>query len=237
MFNQIEKMYIQAYTKADYSASSKAGDKIKVQVNPESYKVSHRVEFSDAQAPGTSAANLRFNKIPPQDFSFDFLFDNTGVIKGTSLLSIAIENPFSSGNNTNVIDQIENFKHALLNYHGDIHRPYFLKLHWGTLTFKGVMTSMDIEFKLFNPDGTPIRAVAKVNFRGSIDDNLRVALEDRQSPDIMHERVFGADDKFTLMNNSIYNNEQYYIPVAKYNRLNSFRKIKQGTHLFFPPLI
>lgn len=234
MLNQVEKMYIQAYLDAAFT--TKAGDKFSVQVNPESYKISYNVEFADAQAPGTSAVNLRFKKILPQSFSFDFLFDNTGVIRDASLLSIAISNPFAGGSSNDVITQIETFKQTVLNYQGNIHRPNFLKLHWGTLTFKGVLTSMDINFKLFNPDGTPIRAVVKVTLRGSIEDDLRTALEDRQSPDITHERVFKAYDKFTLLTEKIYGDSKYYIAAAAFNGLNSFRKIPQGKRLYFPPL-
>lgn len=229
----MDKMYIQAYSTADYS--QKAGDKFTVLVNPETYKFSYTVEFSDAQAPGTSAVNLRFNRMPPQNFNFDFIFDGTGVVTASSLLP-TVSNPLSNSGSSDVIDQIETFKHTVFNYQGDIHRPYFLKLHWGTLSFKGVLTSLDIEFKLFNPDGSPVRAVAKAGFRGSVEDNLRAALEDRQSPDITHKRVFQGNDTFVLLTNSIYNSEQYYIPVAAFNKLNSFRKIKQGTALYFPPV-
>lgn len=236
MPGHLEKMYILAYSRDDYSEASKVG-KFTAQVNPESYKISYRVEYCDAQAPGTSAVNLRFGKTPPQEFSFDFLFDSTGVIKDASLISLAIPNPFDSGSgNGDVTAQLESFKHTVLNYQGDIHRPYFLKLHWGTLSFKGVMTSMDIEFKLFDGSGVPIRAVAKTSFKGSIEDNLRKALEDRQSPDITHQRVFTAYDRFTLLTGSIYGSGQYYIDVAGFNGLNSFRKIPQGTRLNFPPL-
>lgn len=236
MSGSIERMYIQAYSKSDYSASSKVGDKFSVQVNPESYKVSYKIEHNDTQAPGTSAVNLKYNKMLPPDLSFDILFDNTGVIKDPSLVSIAIVNPLDSGSSQDVTQQLETFKHNVLNYQGNIHQSNFLKLHWGTLTFKGKIMSMDIEFKLFNGNGAPIRAVVKLGLKGSIEDNLRKALEDKQSPDITHQRIFTAYDRFTLLTDKIYGNGQYYIEVAQFNQLNSFRKIAQGTPLNFPPL-
>jgi hypothetical protein len=236
MQGTLEKMYIQAYSKGDYSPSSKIGDKFSVQVNPESYRVSYVVEHDDTQGIGTAAANLRFNKIRPPDLSLDVLFDNTGVIKDASTLAAAFANPLSSGTDTNVTRQIETFKHNILDYNGSVHQSNFLKLHWGTLTFKGKVSSMDIEFKLFATDGSPIRAIAHMGFRGSIQDDLRVALEDRQSPDITHRRVFSAFDRFTLMTGDIYGDGAYYIQVARFNHLNSFRKIARGTVLIFPPL-
>lgn len=225
----MDKMRIDAYSQADYSGGIVST--YTALINPETYKFSYKIEFCDAQAPGTSAVNLRFNKMPPQDFNFDFIFDSTGVVDSSIL-----PNLLSNSVSPDVIDQIETFKHTVLKYVGDIHRPYFLKLHWGKLNFKGVLTSLDIEFKLFNPDGSPIRAVAKAGFKGSVEENLRAALEDKQSPDITHKRVFQGNDTFFLLTNSIYNNEQYYIPAAAFNKLNSFRKIKQGTSLYFPPI-
>jgi hypothetical protein len=95
---------------------------------------------------------------------------------------------------------------------------------------------MNIEYKLFKPDGTPIRAIASADFRGYIEDNLRVAMENPLSPDITHERLFKAHDRFALMTDKIYNNPNFYIDVAKANALTGFRKIKAGTRLFFPPV-
>lgn len=232
----LEKMYIQAYSRGDYSPSSKVGDKFSVQVNPDSYKVSYLVEHDDTQGTGTAAANLRFNRILPPDLNFDILFDNTGVLKDASMLSAAIVNPLSSGSNNDVTQQLETFKHNILDYNGSVHQSNFLKLHWGTLTFKGRVSSMDIEFKLFDTRGAPIRAVVKLGLRGSIEDDLRKALEDRLSPDITHQRIFSAFDSFALMTHKIYGDGKYYIQVARFNQLNSFRKIAQGTPLNFPPL-
>lgn len=232
----LEKMYIQAYSREDYAPASKVGDKFSVQVNPDSYKVSYLVEHDDTQGTGTAAANLRFNRILPPDLSFEILFDNTGVLKDASLLSAAVVNPLSSGSDNDVTRQLETFKDNILDYHGSIHQSNFLKLHWGTLTFKGRVSSMDIEFKLFNSHGAPVRAVVKLGLRGSIEDNLRMALEDRQSPDITHQRTFTAFDSFTLMTDKIYGDGKYYVEVARFNQLNSFRKIAAGTSLRFPPL-
>ena len=161
--------------------------------------------------------------MPPQEFNFDFLFDSTGVI--SSLFSPPAP----------VADQLDAFRHKILQYQGNIHRPYYLKIHWGTLLFKGVLTSMDIEFKLFKPDGSPIRAIAKCAFKGSIEENLRVAMENAMSPDITHERKVAANDRLPLMTKKIYNDIRYYIDVAGFNRLDGFRNIPTGVKILFPP--
>ena len=231
-FGKIEKLFIQAYKDPKYK--EKAGDKLTALINPESYTYRYKIDFCETQAAGTSGVALKFNKLPPQEFNFDFLFDGTGVVKGASVLEVGIANPFAESKN--VAGQIDEFKHCILEYKGENHRPNYLQIHWGTLIFKGVLTGMDIEFKLFKPDGTPIRAIAKCTFKGTVDETLRVAKEHRQSPDITHERNFTSTDRLSLMAKEIYKNQNYYTDVAAANRLDGFRKIKTGTQLFFPPL-
>lgn len=231
MLGKLDKMKLQAYTNEDFT--EKKGSPFSVLINPDSYTINYRIEHKETQGQGTSHPQLHFSKIHAQTIHFDFVFDSTGVVMEPSLINIGVANPFAQPRN--IIEQIEQFKHLIYYYQSETHRPNFVALHWGTLLFKGQMTSMDIEYKLFKPDGTPIRAVAKVDFRGHIEDDLRVALENPLSPDITHERTFKADDRFDLITAKIYKNENYYIDVAKANRLPGFRKVAAGTKLFFPP--
>ena len=231
-FGKIEKLYIQPYKDLKYK--DKKGDKLEALINPESYAYKYKIDLCETQASGTSGVALKFNKLPPQEFNFDFLFDGTGVVKGASVLSGAVANPFAESKT--IADQIEKFKHAVLEYEGEYHRPNYLQIHWGTLIFKGVLTGMDIEFKLFKPDGTPLRAIAKCTFKGTVDEELRVAKENSQSPDITQQRHFSGSDRLSLMTRNIYNDQNYYIDVAASNNLDGFRKVKSGTNVFFPPL-
>jgi hypothetical protein len=215
---KLEKLYIVPYSDPEYSAI--AGAPFFTLMNPESYTYKYKIEFCETQAPGTSGVALKFNRMPPQEFNFDFLFDGTGVVNNST---------------TPVTDQLDEFRNRILKYQGTIHRPHYLKIHWGTLLFKGVLTAMDIEFKLFKPDGSPVRAIAKCAFKGTVEENLRVALENPMSPDITHERKVNANDRLPLMTKKIYNDNKYYIDVAAHNRLDGFRNIKAGSRILFPP--
>jgi hypothetical protein len=229
---KLDKMKLQAYS--DENFTQKQGAAFSVLINPDSYTIRYRVEHTESQGQGTSHPPLHFNKILAQDIHFDFVFDSSGVVVEPSLLMGGLINPFAQ--TANIIEQIETFKRLMLSYQSETHRPNFVALHWGTLLFKGQLTSLDIEYKLFKPDGTPIRAVAKTDFRGYIEDNLRVALENPLSPDITHERTVKSDDRFDLMVSKIYDHPKYYIEAAKANGLTGFRKIPTGTKLFFPPV-
>jgi hypothetical protein len=231
-FGKHEKLKIQSYS--DKGFTNAVGTAFEVTINPETYTTKHRIEFSDTQAPGTSMPILKFNKITAQEITFDFLFDSTGVIKDASPLSLGIANPLAT--TKSVADEIDAFRKNIIEYRRDIHRPYFLKIHWGTLLFKCVLINLDIEYKLFKSDGTPIRAIAKCTFKGTIEEDLRKALENKQSPDVTHERLVKAGDKLSLMTYKIYNQQKYLLPVAAFNQLDGFRNVKAGTKIYFPPV-
>ncbi|WP_262248799.1 CIS tube protein [Parapedobacter soli] len=228
-----EKLYIEPYLDAAFARKA-PGEKFSALINPATYTCKYEFEYDDTQAGGKSSVKMKFNKIKPQKFTFDFLFDSTGVVKNASVLNVSVTNPFAEP--ASVAEQIEDFKKKIIEFKGDTHRPYYLKIHWGTLLFKGVLTQIDIEYKVFTPDGTPIRAVAKCSFTESIEDSLREAKENRQSADITHERVFTGTERLDRLSTEIYGRDEYYIAIAAFNKLDGFRKIRPGTTLLFPPL-
>jgi len=109
-------------------------------------------------------------------------------------------------------------------------------LVWGTLIFKGRATEVSINYKLFNANGEPIRAIVKVKFKGSIEEKLRIAKENKSSPDLTHERIIKAGDTLPLMCQRIYGEARRYVQVAEYNGLTNFRSLLPGQRLLFPPI-
>jgi|SRR5215217_2379132 len=220
---KLEKIKILAYNNPDYADSHKVGDTFTALINPESYVLDYKVEFTEGQGHGTSAATQRFNVKKPEEMSFEFLFDSSGIIDGKP--------------KENIFEDVENFKKMLLEYDSDSHEPQHFKLVWGNFIFKGRCNALTVTYKLFNPDGSPIRAVCKTGFKGSVEETLRVAAENPQSPDLTHYRVTKEGDTLPLMCFHIYGDSKYYIEVARVNKLINFRELKQGTPLFFPPVI
>jgi nucleoid-associated protein YgaU len=102
--------------------------------------------------------------------------------------------------------------------------------------FKGRCTALSIAYKLFDPDGSPIRATCKVTFKGSVEENLRVATENAQSPDLTHYHLVKAGETLPLLCYDIYGDSRYYPAIARINKLLNFRKLKEGDELYFPPL-
>lgn len=216
-------------------------------VNPETYSINHLVEYNPEPPPsGSTGKEQQFVRTLPPTLQFDFLFDSTGVIpKPLSGLAGALSNvpiagaiagALSNEKKYDILEDIDKFKHIVYEYDGDNHSPRNVQLLWGTLFFEGVLTSLSFNFKLFQPDGTPIRVVATAAFTGTIEDDLRVAKEKSSSPDLTHIRKVKEGDKLPLMAFRIYGDSTYYLEVARINNLTNFRDLKVGDEIFFPPL-
>lgn len=223
MAGELEKLQVVAYSDPEFNTKIADG-KFDTLMNPEKYTYHYKIETDENQAAGTSTVSPKFNKKLPENLELDFVFDRTGVING-----------FESVPN-GIMDDIDKFKKVILDYNGDEHKPNYLIISWGTLLFKGALTEMNIEFKLFKPNGTPIRAIAKAKFQGFVEDQLRAAKENNKSPDLTHIRTVKDGDTLPLMSFTIYGDSKYYLEVARVNNIVNFRKLKTGQKLFFPPL-
>ncbi len=220
----LEKMTITAYKTEEYQAPTQGT--FKVLINPESYKEEMRVSYAEEQGQGTSGAQLRFKYIPSSQISLKLIFD------GTNLITTA---PTSLKGKT-VGQQIEAFQKVTTDYSGSIHQPFFLELSWGNMSFRGVLTELSIEYKLFKPDGTALRAEANATFKTSSQAQEDFLAKKKNSPDLSHVVQVKASDRLPNLCNEIYSGTNYYIQVAKKNKLNHFRNIPNGKRLIFPPI-
>jgi|SRR5690606_23223379 len=220
---KFEKVKIYAYNHVDFADSHQVGEPFKALINPESYVLDYKVEFNDQQAAGTTATAPAFNVKRPDEMQFEFLFDSSGILT-----------PFPK---KTIYDDLEAFKKLLLEYDSSSHEPKHFKLVWGKFIFKGRCTSLTITYKLFNTDGTPLRAMCRVGFKGAVEEELRVAIENPQSPDLTHVYIVEEGDHLPGMCYKVYGNSKYYLHVAQANDLLNFRNLKVGTRLKFPPIV
>ena len=79
MSGGLTKLKIISYTDSSMDTELKDGTFV-VQINPQGYGFKHKVEYDKKQGTGTSAKDLKFNKIAPQELELEFLFDATGAI-------------------------------------------------------------------------------------------------------------------------------------------------------------
>lgn len=214
----LEKLLIKAYESPNYSGQPIS--EFTAFINPNEITLSYEMEYDSAQGSGTTNSRMNFKKQKPGDMSLNFFIDGTGA----------------SGRTADVQQQVELFQ-TVTGYNGNIHRPNYLKVAWGTIQIKRcILKSASIAYKLFKPDGVPLRAIISATFTDNSDDQTRVALSQDQSPDLTHVRMVKAGDNLPAMCGEIYNDPAYYLEVARANGLNDFRNLVPGTRIIFPPL-
>lgn len=214
----LERLVIKAYEKADYSGNPVS--EFKAYVNPNEITLAYEYEYDAAQGAGTTNSRMTFKKVMPGDLSLTLFLDGTGA----------------NGRPCDVQEQVKQFQ-IVTGYNGNIHRPNYLKVGWGTLTIKRcVLKSASIAYKLFKPNGVPLRAVITASFSDNSDDKTRVAMAQDQSSDLTHFRLVKAGDNLPSLCNEIYGDPGMYLRVARANELDDFRDLVPGMRLRFPPL-
>ena len=222
----LEKMNIIAYRENDFSGQ--VGE-MSVYINPEKYSRTYTICYNETQAQGSSSGTPEFNRAKSDTVKFDLVFDGTGVVP-SPLPGVV---PFSGDG---IAEQIDEFLHLVFTYNGNIHSPNYLELLWGTLVFQCRLTTLDITYTLFKPDGTPLRATAKAAFE-EYTNPVQLALEENNSsPDLSHLLTVRAGDTLPLMCFGVYGSSIYYPQVARVNGLTDFRDLTVGDQLLFPPL-
>jgi hypothetical protein len=227
MTGQPTKMLITAYSDPKFKSKVPgAKNPFTVWVNPASYSYTRTVKYNDRQAQGAAGGSPEFNRVGDADLSFELVFDATGVI------------PLPTGQSyaNGVTDIINDFIDLLATVNGDIHTPNYLIVGWAGLQFPGVLASMKIDFSLFRPDGTPLRAKMAVAFKYYSSEEMLAKAIKKNSPDMTHIVTVVAGDTLPALCYRIYGNSGYYARVAHFNRLLSFRDVAPGTELLFPPL-
>ncbi|MDR4892528.1 MULTISPECIES: CIS tube protein [unclassified Chryseobacterium] len=240
MRGEIKKIKIGTYEDSTYGRMISSTAFVAL-INPTGFSFTRKNEYNTTQEPGASATDPKYINAAPQSLQLEFLFDGTGVTEansGNKLINkikegLGKRNPFSK---KAVEDQLAEFYVATGNYNGSIHKPYNVIIIWGEFEFKGVLTEFTIDYKLFNNDGTPLRAVGKATFAGAVSKELAARTVKTSSPDLTHKRTVQAGDTLPLMTERIYGDSKYYLEVAKVNNLVNFRQLKPGQELFFPPL-
>lgn len=220
---KLERMSIQAYE--DENFSKKAGTPFEVMINPESYTRTNNISYTTRKKMGANSESLDFNKITKEKLNFKIVLDGSGVV------------PVSESNKGKDVEQmIKELKNLVYEYQGTTHQPHFVELLWGKLIFKGRLESLSFEYKIFKPDGTPLRAIVNLSFVQFMSEELATAKGGQSSPDMTHVVTIKEGDTLVALCRKIYGKSKYYLQVAEYNDLTNFRFLNPGSMVRFPPL-
>lgn len=226
----VEKISILAYANRKLAAEPEPSKPAKVfylPLNPENYSQNFKVETDNRRGHGNQGTDPRYISTAPEELKLDFILDGTGAIENYR---------YTDPSKVCAKDQLQLFLEAVYQMNGEIHRPNFLKVHWGKLAFPCILSNLEINYQLFEPSGDPLRIRLSATFLNYLSAEERAARERRHSPDLTHMRQTKAGDRLDLMTHSIYKDTKYLLQVAQANGLTSFRRLDSGVELYFPPI-
>ena len=237
----IEPMKLVGYTDAGFS--TKTGDSYTTLIGPDTFNIEYATQTTSRSAMGSSEDQRNFSKRAPQTVSFKILIDGTGIIPtgaagslGGGLVSALASALTPGGGTRDVAQDIATLKKVVYAYDSSSHQPGYVQIQWGKILFNCQLVHMSITYKLFSPNGAPLRAEADCSFQGVIDDDKLAALENKQSPDLTHIRTVLKGDTLSLICYREYGDSRYCYQVAGYNRLTDFKRLTPGTQLILPPI-
>ncbi len=217
---QLEKAVLRGFRRNDNTRTlEQVGRDYVVMFNPEKFTVNNQFEYDSSRPHGRRGSEQRFLGVKPRQFSFEFLVDGVG----------------SSGEARDVVRDIRHFK-TISGFDGDIHRPTYMNISWGPWSENCVLERLDIEYTLFMPNGTPLRALLKTTFKEDVSNVLQEREINRSSPDLTHAREFTSAVNLPLMCFRIYDDPKHYFQVARANNLNTIMNVKPGRRIYFPPI-
>ena len=190
--------------------------------NPESFSVRESVCWNVNAPSSPGRPDPIYLKTQPRKFTIEFTLDGTGV--NTNGIKIP------------VTAQVSLFRAVTTNVMGAIHRPMYLMVQYGTFINICVMNSSNVTYTMFDMFGLPIRAKISAEFTERTPKTLDNVLGMLSSPDLTHRVKVKEYDLLPYLTYNTYNNQDYYLQVARVNRIKNFRKLIPGIELVFPPI-
>lgn len=219
-----EKLKIQSWKKIERNGDPKST--FSAFINPDEISLNYSV-ITETKTPAGATGNAGpFLGTSPFEVTLKFFLD------GTNANGVALD----------VKAKVIEF-YTATGYDGEAHSPRFLRINWPGLlwyrsnqfVFDCVLKTATIQYKLFKPDGTPLRAIINATFLEKRTPKEVQAEASDKSADLTHIRVVKEGDTLPNLVLGIYGDFKYYLEVAKVNKLKNFRDLVPGEKLMFPP--
>jgi nucleoid-associated protein YgaU len=190
--------------------------------NPDSIAISESIQWVEDTPAGSEGAAPTYVKTQARTFSIDIMLDGTGVN--------------TNGVKIPVTAQVLLFRLATTKVVGSTHRPNYLLLQYGLLILNCELQSSTVTYTMFDMFGLPIRAKITASFKERTLNGFMAALSMLSSPDLTHSVTVNQWDILPVLTRNVYKKQEYYLQVAKVNRLKNFRKLEAGSTLVFPSI-
>lgn len=217
--------------------STKSGSMVAVpvQFNPSEYSISRKVSYKkqaglmqephpdDLQSRGSELANLKVKLTLDTATEFPDYVVKPGLKKyidsSTELADICMD------------------LSLLMKMYPKSHTQSKVLFAWGSLEFEGYITSMNINYKMFNRNGFPVRAEIDLDLLGEDKSILStLGAKPKESPDRTKYRMLRPRDELWMLADEEYQDASCWKEIARENGILNPRKIDYTKQLKVPSL-
>lgn len=198
------------------TAAGGGGTPFSVMINPESVKHNRSVKIETKPTGNTKGGNTQTVGMGPETLEFTLEFENTGALEVSG----------------DIDGKIKELSKLIFDYDGGIHKPQYATVKYGGLEFLGMVENFNVDYKMFDMAGKPIRASIALKFQKQNE----VGASGNQSPDMTHGFTIREGDTLPMLCKQVYGKMHYYLAVAEHNGLTNFRDLEIGSVIEFPPM-
>jgi hypothetical protein len=226
---KLEKLLILSYSDRQFK-HEQPDLKFVTPINPETFTKNYKVSVDTQKGHGNEGTEVKYRSTAPEELRLEFVLDGTQTMEGY----VGKTNDYKS---KPVADQLNDFLKCVYRQGGAIHRPNFLIVMWGSeINFRCVLSNLDINYTLFEPDGSPVRVKINATFLRHKSREEILAESKLSSPDLTHYRKATQGDRLDSLSFTIYNDSSFFQQIGFINSLTNIRNLKAGIQLSFPPL-
>jgi hypothetical protein len=205
----------------------------KLQLNPSSHVIGFTDNDDESSCEKTADGQMVESSEPLfslKTWDVEFTIDNTGAVSWPPPAKMPILTPGSS-----IFPSLKYFNSLFVEPDNEIHSRKYIKGIWGLgdLTIFGRVSSFEYKYTFHSNIGKPLRAECTLKIKEVPAFSL---MDYFMSPDITRIPKVKESDNLIDFCRQYYNDKNYYLKVAEHNNLSSFRKLKTGANLEFPPI-
>ena len=190
---------------------------IPVCFNPTQYRIEKSNTFAEVPIPGLEAPPIQFIRGNTERLTLDLLVDTTDTLIDVRL---------------RYTDQLR----GLLDIQSELHAPPILRFIWDRQIFRGVIESLSINYVLFSPEGTPLRAQLGLALKEYRPIEEQIAKAKTTSPDVDKAYTVRRGDTLSSVAAAAYGDPALWREIANANHIDDPRRLEPGCVLRVPRL-
>lgn len=195
---------------------SKETEKVDVLFNPTEYEMESGNQYAENEVPGLQTPISQFTGGDTTTLTLNLFFDTyedgIDVRKHTSKIV------------------------SIIDVDSDLHAPPTCRFIWGSLDFKGVITSITQKYTMFLESGAPVRASLTVIMRSTQTMKEQYQEIPRQSADRTKQKTVKQGDQLWSIAADEYEDPGAWRHIAKANGIDNPRELTAGRNLTIPRL-